>query len=115
MLGLDANHRDLFYKTLLARYSENPCTVVISTHLIEEVSSLIEDVVILHQGRVLEKGSREELLAGGYTVSGPRGQVEAYLTGKRLLGADTLGGLMSAYVQGCPTGSTCPRAWSSRR
>ncbi len=109
VLGLDANHRDLFYKTLLARYSENPCTVVISTHLIEEVSSLIEDVVILHQGRVLEKGSREELLAGGYTVSGPRGQVEAYLTGKRLLGADTLGGLMSAYVQGCPDREHLPQ------
>ena len=58
VLGLDANHRDLFYKTLLARYSEKPFTVVVSTHLIEEISSLIEDVVILHHGQVLEKGSR---------------------------------------------------------
>ena len=30
VLGLDANHRDLFYKTLLARYSEKPFTVVVS-------------------------------------------------------------------------------------
>ena len=64
VLGLDANHRDLFYKTLLAKYTENPFTVVVSTHLIEEISGLIEDVVILHQGRVLEKGPREELLSG---------------------------------------------------
>ena len=49
VLGLDANHRDLFYKTLLARYAERPFTAVISTHLIEEISHLIEDVVILHQ------------------------------------------------------------------
>ena len=29
VLGLDANHRDLFYKTLLARYAERPFTAVI--------------------------------------------------------------------------------------
>ena len=35
--------------------------------------------------------------------------MEAYLTGKRLLGADTLGGLMSAYVQGCPDREHLPQ------
>ena len=89
VLGLDANHRDLFYKTLLARYAERPFTAVISTHLIEEISHLIEDVVILHHGQVLAQGPREELLAGGYTVSGPKGLVEEYIRGKRLLGVDT--------------------------
>ena len=63
---------DLFYKTLLARYAERPFTAVISTHLIEEISHLIEDVVILHHGQVLAQAP-EELLAGGYTVSGPKG------------------------------------------
>ena len=100
VLGLDANHRDLFYKTLLARYAERPFTAVISTHLIEEISHLIEDVVILHHGQVLAQGPREELLAGGYTVSGPKGLVEEYIRGKRLLGVDTLGGLLSAHLQG---------------
>ena len=47
VLGLDANHRELFYRILLAKYGEKPFTVVLSTHLIEEVASIIEDVVIL--------------------------------------------------------------------
>ena len=109
VLGLDANHRDLFYKTLLARYAERPFTAVISTHLIEEISHLIEDVVILHHGQVLEKGNREGLLSGGYTVSGPKGLVEAYIRGKRLLGTNTLGGLMSAYLQGVPDRASLPQ------
>ena len=109
VLGLDANHRDLFYKTLLARYAERPFTAVISTHLIEEISHLIEDVVILHHGQVLEKGNREGLLSGGYTVSGPRGLVEEYIRGKRLLGTDTLGGLMSAHLQGVPDRASLPQ------
>lgn len=109
VLGLDANHRDLFYKTLLARYMEHPATVVISTHLIEEVSSLIEDLVIIHKGEVLRRGSREEFLSQGYTVSGPRGLVEEYLKGKEVLGADVLGGLESAYVLGKADRRTLPQ------
>lgn len=100
VLGLDANHRDLFYRTLLARYTERPFTAVISTHLIEEVSSIIEDVIILHKGQVMKNGSREELLFQGYTVSGPKGLVEEYIQGKEVLGVDVLGGLESAYVMG---------------
>ena len=102
VLGLDANHRELFYKTLLARYSERPFTGVISTHLIEEAAGLIEDVVILHHGQVLRQCSLEELLSQGYSVTGPRAKVEAYLSGRQLLGTDVLGGLMSAYVLGEP-------------
>ena len=47
VLGLDANHREMFYRILLEKYIEEPFTIVISTHLIEEVASVIEHVVIL--------------------------------------------------------------------
>lgn len=68
VLGLDANHRDLFYRILIERYSENPCTIVISTHLIEEVSNVIEDIIIIKQGKIIKNESREELLSQGYTL-----------------------------------------------
>ena len=109
VLGLDANHRDLFYRTLLARYTERPFTMVISTHLIEEVSSIIEDVVVIHKGEVLKNGSCQDLLSQGYTVSGPRSLVEEYLKGKNVLGVDVLGGLESAYLWGQPDRSSLPQ------
>ena len=37
VLGLDANHRELFYTYLIETYQERPRTFVISTHLIEEL------------------------------------------------------------------------------
>ena len=109
VLGLDANHRDLFYRTLLARYTQRPFTVVISTHLIEEVASLIEDVVVIHKGEVLRQGSCQDLLSQGYTVTGPKGLVEEYLKGKNVLGVDALGGLESGYVLGEPDRSSLPQ------
>ncbi|WP_099203720.1 ATP-binding cassette domain-containing protein [Scatolibacter rhodanostii] len=100
VLGLDANHREMFYKLLLESYAEKPRTFVISTHLIEEISSLIEDVIIIKNGKVIKDCSSEELLSSGYTVSGAAEVVDAFTKGKEVIGADMLGGLKSAYVIG---------------
>ena len=102
VLGLDANHRELFYQLLLENYSDNPRTFVISTHLIEEISGLIEDIIILKEGKIIRNESCEELLRSGYTVSGASEAVERYAAGKRVIGSDTLGGLKSFYILGKP-------------
>src|SRR5699024_3826203 len=51
-LGLDAVARRLFFDRLLADFAEHPRTVVLSTHHIDEVSNLLEHVVLLDEGRV---------------------------------------------------------------
>lgn len=100
VLGLDANHRDLFYRLLIEKFAENPCCIVVSTHLIEEVSNLIDQVVIIDRGRVVRSESRDNLLAAGYTVSGPAGLVDTFIEGRDCVGTDTLGGLKTAYILG---------------
>ena len=50
-LGLDAVARSLFYDRLLEDYTEHPRTVILSTHLIDEVSRLLEHVIVLDQGQ----------------------------------------------------------------
>jgi len=102
VLGLDANHRDLFYKLLLKNYADNPRTFVISTHLIEEVSSVIEDIVIIKEGEIIKNQSCEELLKAGYTVTGAASDIDRYTAGKNVIGVDVLGGLKSAYILGEP-------------
>ncbi|MBS5080188.1 MAG: ABC transporter ATP-binding protein [Clostridiales bacterium] len=108
VLGLDANHRELFYRILIEKYSENPFTAVISTHLIEEVSSVIEDIVIIKNGQVIRSETREDLLGRGYTVSGNGVLVDKYLKGKEVIGSDILGGLKTAYVIGRPDRANLP-------
>lgn len=100
ILGLDANHRDLFYKLLLESYEKNPRTIVISTHLIEEVANIIEDIIIIKEGRILKNESCEGLLSSGYTISGKINLVDEYIAGKHVIGEDVIGGLKSAYIIG---------------
>ena len=52
-LGMDAFHRELFYKLLIESYSESPSCILLSTHLISEVEGLLENVIILDHGKVL--------------------------------------------------------------
>ncbi len=100
VLGLDANHRDLFYRFLIEKYAENPFCCVISTHLIEEVSTVIEDVIIIKNGEVIKDQTRDSLLALGFTVSGAAEAVDRFIEGKQVIGSDTIGGLKSAYIIG---------------
>ncbi|MDV3428213.1 MAG: ABC transporter ATP-binding protein [Bacillota bacterium] len=100
VLGLDANNRDLFYKTLIENYAENPKTIVISTHLIEEAANVIENIVIIKKGEILKNESCEELLSKGYTVSGTASAVDSFIEGRDVIGCDSLGGLKTAYIWG---------------
>ncbi len=100
VLGLDANHRELFYRILINKYSENPCTIVISTHLIEEISALIENIIIINKGQIIKNELCEDLLSKGYTVSGASSLVDQFVVGKEVIGIDVIGGLKSAYVVG---------------
>lgn len=98
VLGLDANHRELFYHLLLQEFENNERTFIIATHLIEEVSNIIEEVVFIDSGKILLQESVESLLEKGYSVSGLAGEVDHYCEGRNVIGYDELGSLKIAYV-----------------
>lgn len=100
VLGLDANHRELFYDLLLKDYENSERTIIIATHLIEEVANLIEEVVLIDRGKVLLKENVGDLLDKGYCVSGLAQEVDAYCRDKNIIGCDELGGLKLVYVLG---------------
>lgn len=100
VLGLDATHRDIFYRVLMETYLERPRTIVISTHLIEEIANLLEHVVILNHGAVCRDQTCEELLQSGYMVTGKAADVDAFLEGREVIGVDAIGGLKTAYLMG---------------
>lgn len=108
VLGLDANHRDLFYKELIQNYSDRPKTIIISTHLIEEASDIIEDVIVIKNGRVIMNDSVEKVVSQGYSISGTAAAVDKYVEGKNVLGSDVLGGLKTAYLLGDVSKSDIP-------
>jgi ABC-2 type transport system ATP-binding protein len=97
-LGLDAVARQIFYDRLLEDFAEHPRTVVLSTHLIDEVSNLLEHVLVIDDGRILIDQDAEEVRSSAVTVVGGRRAVEGFVTGREVLHRDGVGGLASVTV-----------------
>ncbi|PPH00789.1 ABC transporter ATP-binding protein [Rathayibacter sp. AY1G1] len=97
-LGLDAVARQLFYDRLLQDFAEHPRTVVLSTHLIDEVSSLLEHVLVIDQGRLVVDSDAEELRGAAATVIGPRQAVESFTAGREVIARSALGSRASATL-----------------
>ena len=97
-LGLDAVARQVFYDRLLEDYAEHPRTVVLSTHLIDEVSNLLERVLVIDDGRIIVDKDAEELRGQATTLAGPAAAVERFVAGLDVLHTERLGGLATATV-----------------
>jgi len=98
-LGLDAVARQLFYDRLLADYAEHPRTVLLSTHLIEEIADLLEHVLLIDQGRIVLDDDADSLRAGAVTVTGPRERVDAFGARHDVLHRELLAGSARAVVR----------------
>lgn len=99
-LGMDAPSRYAFYDALMADYVEHPRTIVLSSHLIEEIQRLLEHVVILDRGSVLVADDAEHLRARGVSIAGPADVVERFAAERRVLGRQTLGRTAQVTVDG---------------
>ena len=102
VLGLDAQHRDMFYRLLMEHCGGGGQTVILSTHLIQEAAPLIEHAVIIKGGKILRDASAEELTGAAHTVTGPAGLVDGYIAGRQVLNTTAIGGLKTACVEGEP-------------
>jgi ABC-2 type transport system ATP-binding protein len=99
-LGLDAVARHLFYDRLLADYAAHPRTVLLSTHLIDEVSDLIEHVVVIDRGRVLVDEEADTLRGQVVTVSGPTPAVEKITENRDELHRERMGAFSRSTFRG---------------
>ena len=99
-LGLDAVARHIFYDRLLEDYAEHPRTIVLSTHLIDEVANLLEHVILIDQGRILFDRDADELRGSATTVAGPRAAVERFVADRPVIGSEGIGGLSSVTIDG---------------
>ena len=98
VLGLDANHREIFYQELIKSYQKRPRTIVLSTHLIDEIQQLVEHVILIDRHRVLEDADAQDLLDRAYDISGPAKLVDQYTEGLNVLSTTDLGNIRTAHV-----------------
>ena len=98
VVGLDANHREIFYQELIKSYQKRPRTIVLSTHLIDEIQQLVEHVILIDRHRVLEDADVQDLLDRAYDISGPAKLVDQYTEGLNVLSTTDLGNIRTAHV-----------------
>lgn len=99
-LGLDAVARQIFYDRLLEDFSAHPRTIILSSHLIDEVANLIEHVVAIDAGRIIIDEDTDSLRGRAATVVGDAAKVDAWSTGREVLHRDSLGRIASVTVLG---------------
>ncbi|GIP27719.1 ABC transporter ATP-binding protein [Paenibacillus sp. J23TS9] len=97
-LGLDAVARNLFYKKLIEDYAEYPRTFILSTHLIDEVSNLLEHVILIDDGKILIDEDADEIREKAYTAVGAAQHVSKLTAGKTIIHQESIGGMMTTTV-----------------
>jgi ABC-2 type transport system ATP-binding protein len=98
-LGLDAVARQIFYDRLLEDFADHPRTVILSTHLIDEVSALLEHVIVIDEGKIIIDENADALRGEAATVSGTKTAVDAFVGTRPVLRREALGGLTSVTLE----------------
>jgi ABC-2 type transport system ATP-binding protein len=98
--GLDAVARHRFYDHLIADYADHPRTVVLSTHLIDEASNLLQRVLVIDEGSLVIDADADDLRASAATFAGKANDVDAFAAGRDVLDRTHLGGLASVTIAG---------------
>ena len=99
-LGLDAVARQIFYDRLLEDYSEHPRTVILSSHLIDEVSNLIERVLVIDRGRILMDETTDAVRDRASTIVGDSAAVENFIGDREVIHRESLGRVTAVTVLG---------------
>ncbi|MDR2252366.1 MAG: ABC transporter ATP-binding protein [Bifidobacteriaceae bacterium] len=99
-LGLDAMARQVFYEAVSASYERDPRTIVLSSHLIDEVANLVANVVVLDHGRVLIDRDRDALLRRAARIIGPAQAVQEFALGREVVFREAMGPYLALTVLG---------------
>ena len=109
-LGLDPGHRALFYEEFARALAEHPRTVILSTHLIDEVSDLLENVVMIEDGRVTVDADIDDARDSAFVLRGLEPVVRDVVGARRVLREHRLGNVLSVTVDGTATAEDRRRA-----
>jgi len=93
--GMDAAVRKDFYRALLKDYLDHPRTIIISSHHLDEIEDLLEDVLLLKNGKSHLHMSMEELKGWAIGLKGAMDKVLHWTNDKEILyknhvGVDTM-------------------------
>lgn len=100
VFGLDLIHRELFYKLLLEQYSRANNTIIIATHIIDEIENLVDKVIIIDHGEIKINMDYSELLKEVFLLSGSREEILKLVNLESIIYEEKIGQVTNAYIRG---------------
>ncbi|MGG0717881.1 ABC transporter ATP-binding protein [Robertmurraya massiliosenegalensis] len=93
--GMDEAVRKDFYRALMKDYIAHPRTILLSSHHLNEIEDILEDVLLIKDGKVLLHQSISDLKEWAIGLQGPSSLVRKWVESRdsvfeRLIGIDTL-------------------------
>ncbi len=98
-LGLDATSRQVFADLLVRDLAARPRTVLLSTHLVDELEGLLDHVLVLDGGRLVRDAAVEDLHGSASVVLGPADAVERATADVAVLASRRVGGFLERVVE----------------
>lgn len=98
VLGFDAIMRMEFYDMLTESFHKHPRTIIVSTHIIEEIAKTIQKLIIIDKGSVRFFDTLQSVEEKAFCISGLQKDVEAATRDLNVINQDTVGGLVTSYI-----------------
>ncbi|WP_078553054.1 ABC transporter ATP-binding protein [Bacillus alkalicellulosilyticus] len=96
--GMDAAVRKDFYRALLKDYLQHPRTIVLSSHLVNEIEDILEDILLIKEGEVLLHLEVDELKKYAVGLRGKNEIVEKWVEGHEIIYQESFGVNQSYHV-----------------
>lgn len=93
-LGLDAAHRKEISSLLLKDYVNYPRTIIVSSHLISELEGLMEQVVLIDNGRLVFHKTIEDVQSYALYLTGRRSILEEQEGRRRVIYKESMGEML---------------------
>ena len=98
VLGFDPLMRTTFYDLLDQSVAERAHTVIVSTHIIDEIAKVAGRLIVIDEGRLKLFTDMADIDERAYTVTGPAAQVAAATAGLNVIAEKRAGGFVSRSV-----------------
>ncbi|MFS0862656.1 ABC transporter ATP-binding protein [Fredinandcohnia sp. 179-A 10B2 NHS] len=89
--GMDASVRKDFYKALLKDYIERPRTILISSHLLNEIDSLLENVLLIRKGKLALHLPVTDLKEYAIGLSGKKNIIDEFTSNMEIIHEESFG------------------------
>lgn len=97
--GMDASVRRDFYRALLKDYIAYPRTIILSSHHLDEIEDLLEDVMLIKDGKNHLHMPISDLKEWAIGIKGPTEEILDFTNGKKIIFKNYMGNSMYAVVK----------------